>query len=681
MLKQVEADDLDIYAVLSGILKVAVKQLEANQGAGNIIIVNSDMEIEHAWLLEGKAREPESAHYLNQLLRQGLAGWVVQNKQPGLIGDTLADNRWLLQAQHPSLFESWSVICAPFIVRSRAVGVITIQKPGRHQFDQRDLNLLTAIASQAASSIDNALLYAEQNRQLHISALLNDASRIINSTLDINEIMQALLTQVNDVLNAEATSIALVDKRTRELVYQTAAGIGGDKIVGLRLPANQGVSGWVMDQAQPALVSDTAGDPRFTRRGDELTGHPTRAIICAPIQHKDEVLGTLQAINPIQGTFNQRDLELLVNLANIASSAIANAQQFARAQAAERRYLNLFQDSINPILLTDTKHVIVEANWRATRFFGYERDELIGLAIEDLFPGQAELPGIARIKSGKIRSFRSEALPKEEQPIPVEVYVKQTSLEAESELIQWQYYDLTHQVELEEMRRDLMAMLFHDLQSPLSNVLSSLEMMRYELPEGDESTLGLMLDIAFRSGNHLQALISTLLDIDHLEAGHPIGEQTGISLSRLLDEAEEMEKLNYERRGTELVRQLDANLPDVFVEQNMIRRVLVNLLDNALRYSDGADEVTVQAAPLPGQKQVLISVIDRGPGVPARFRKVIFEKFQRMQRGGGKSKGLGIGLAFCRLAVEAHGGEIWVDDASGGGAQFNLTLPVAVDHD
>jgi PAS domain S-box-containing protein len=681
MLKQVEADDLDIYSVLSGILKVAVKQLEAQEGTGNIIIVTKDMEIEHAWLADGEAQEPESAHYLNQLLHLGLAGWVINNKRPDLINDTLVDKRWRLQAQHPSLDESWSVICAPFIVRSRAVGTITIQKPGRHQFDQRDLNLLTAIASQAASSIDNALLYAEQKRQLHVSALLHDASRIINSTLDINEIMQALLTQVNEVLNAEATSIALVDKRTRELVYQTAAGIGGDKIVGLRLPANQGVSGWVMEHAQPALVPDTAADLRFTTKGDEITGHPTRTIICAPIQHKDEVLGTIQAINPIQGNFNQRDLELLVNLANIASSAIVNAQQFSRAQAAERRYLNLFQDSINPILLTNTKHTIVEANWRAARFFGYEREELIGLAIEDLFPAKAELPGIARIKSGKIRSFRSEAFPKEGQPIPVEVYVKQTSLEAESELIQWQYHDLTHQVELEEMRRDLMAMLFHDLQSPLSNVMTSLEMMRFEIPEGDESALGMMLEIAFRSSNHLQALISSLLDIDRLEAGHPVGEQTAVSIHQLIDEAADMEQPDYERRGTELIRQLDDNLPHIFVEQDMIRRVLVNLLDNALRHSDGADEVTVRATCLFDEKQVLISVIDNGPGVPSRFREVIFEKFQRVQRSGKKSKGLGIGLAFCRLAVEAHGGSIWVDDASEGGARFNLTLPMAVDHE
>ena len=680
MLKQVEADDLDIYAVLSGILKVAIKQLDAREGTGNIILVTTDMTIEHAWLAEGIAGEPESMRYLNDLLQHGLAGWVIENKRPDLIDDSLTDERWALSSGHPSVTESWSVICAPFIIRSRVVGAITVQKPGCNRFDQRDLNLLTAVSSQAASSIENALLYEEQKRQLHISAVLNEASRIINSTLDINEIMQAILTQVNELLNAEATSIALVDKRSNELVYQVAAGIGSEKIIGLRLPANQGVSGWVMDHAEPALVPDTLADERFTRLGDRLTGHPTSAIMCAPIQHKDEVLGTIQAINPIQGTFNQRDLDLLVNLANIASSAIANAQQFARAQAAERRYLNLFQDSISPMILTDMKRTIVEVNRRATRFFGYERYDLIGTPIGDLFPRDAILPEIARIKSGKIRDFRSEVFAKEGQPIPVEVYVKQTSFREEAELIQWQYHDLTHQVELEEMRKDLMAMLFHDLQSPLSNVMSSLELMRYEIPPDDDSMLSVMLDIASRSSSLLQGLISSLLDIDRLEAGHPIGERTAVAIPHLINIAEDMGKPDYERRGVQLVREIASELPNVFVQKDMIQRVLTNLLDNALRYGDGSKEVRIAAKYLPQEARILVSVMDHGPGIPARFRESIFEKFQRVQRSG-KSKGLGIGLAFCRLAVEAHGGRIWVEDAPTGGAQFNLTLPVAGTHD
>ena len=674
MLKQVEADDLDINAVLSGILKVAIKQLDAHEGTGNIILVNADMSIEHAWLAEGNAKDDDENRYLAELLRHGLAGRVIKNKQPDLIDDTLNDKRWPLNIAHPSTAESWSVICAPFIIRSRVVGAITIEKPGSDRFDQRDLNLLTAISSQAASSIENALLYEEQKRQLRISAVLNEASRIINSSLDINEIMQALLAQVNELLNAETTSIAFVDKPDDELIYQAAVGAGSEKLVGLRLPADQGIPGWVMAHAEPILVADDMTDERLMKMGDH------QAIVCAPIQHKGEVLGTIQAINPVQGAFTQRDLELLVNLTNIASSAIGNAQQYARAQAAEWRYLNLFQDSISPMILTDMEHMIAEINGRASLFFGYERDTLIGAPISSLFPKDIVLPEVSRITGGFIRSFKSQVFAIEGQPIPVEVYVKQTSFRVGSELIQWQFHDLTHQVELEEMRRDLMAMLFHDLQSPLSNVMSSLELMRYEVPPGDDSILGSMLDIAYRSSSHLQGLINSLLDIDRLEAGDPIKEQTAVSVSQLLDVAIDMEKPDYERRSTQLIQEIEPKLPDVFVEQDMIQRVLINLLDNALRYSAGTAEVKIMARTLTEENQVLLSVVDQGPGIPLRLREVIFEKFQRNHKGA-KSQGLGIGLAFCRLAVEAHGGHIWVEDAPGGGAQFNLTLPVVADND
>jgi PAS domain S-box-containing protein len=675
MLKQVEADDLDINAVLSGILKVAIKQLNAREDMGTIFIMNQDGEIEHAWINNPKANKVQAFQVSRDLYHHGIASWVIRKKRADLIKDTMNDDRWKLPPGYHSRENAWSVICAPVIIRNHAVGTITLERLGTDKFDNRDLNLLAAISSQAASSIENALLFEESQRQLRISDLLNEASRIINSSLDIDEVMKALLAQMNEPLNAEATSIALVDNRTNELVYQAAEGIGGGKIVGLRLPANQGLSGWVMQHGEPALVPDTSNDPRFTQLGDKITGHPTRAMICAPIQFKDEVLGTIQAINPVEGTFTRRDLNLLSRLASIASTAVANAQQYARAQAANRRYLNLFQDSVNPIVLTDMKRRIVEANRRALQFFGYKRDDLIGRSIKDLFPDEFKLPKARKI-SDQIQSFKTEAYPIEGQPIPVEVHAKRATFTDDVELLQWLYHDISQQVELEQMRQDLMAMLFHDLQSPLGNVISSLELMQFEIPpEATESSLAMMLDIAYRSSQHLQSLISSLLDIDRLEAGHPVGEREPISMSQVIDEVTDIEKPDLDRRRINLIHQLDDNMPDVFIQKDMIRRVITNLVDNAVRYSNGGKEITIQAQNIADMGLVKVSVIDQGPGVPERYREAIFEKFQRVHKGR-ETKGLGIGLAFCRLAVEAHNGRIWVDDAPGGGASFNFTLPI-----
>ncbi|HOU40809.1 MAG TPA: ATP-binding protein, partial [Promineifilum sp.] len=131
----------------------------------------------------------------------------------------------------------------------------------------------------------------------------------------------------------------------------------------------------------------------------------------------------------------------------------------------------------------------------------------------------------------------------------------------------------------------------------------------------------------------------------------------------------------FARRGVDLRRHLPNDLPSLYVEPNVISRVLLNLFDNALKYSHDGQLVTVEGRAI-DNGEVLISVSDQGAGIPKEYREIVFEKFRRIKNDS-SSKGLGLGLAFCRLAVEAHGGRIWIDDAPGGGARFNLTLPEA----
>jgi PAS domain S-box-containing protein len=676
MLKQVEADGLNINVILPRVLDLAVRQLNASDGS--IIVVNEELQIEYAW----PNNHPDTRRanvFFDSVMSVGVAGWVVRNKEPCLIDNTQADPRWFPRPGHATTAAPWSVICTPLVIRNRAIGALTIHRPGMNQFDGRDLNLLTAISNQAASSIENARLFETSQRQLQISALLNEASRVINSSLDIDEIMQSMLVQMNELLNAEAISIALVDKQTNSLVYRVAEGAGSDKIVGLTLPSNRGLSGWVMEHGKPAIVSDTSRDQRFHTLGDRRTGHHTRAMICAPMQFKGEVLGTIQAINPVEGTFTRQDLQLLINLANIASTAIANAQQYARTLEAEARYVSLFQDTVDPIILTDLRGEIVEANRRAIEMLGYGREELLGMKIEELHRATTTLPKAHRIRSDKVHVFTSKVIPKNNQLIPVEVYTKRT-LYGDNELLQWIHHDISKQVELEEMRQDLTAMLFHDLQSPLGNVISSLELLAYEIPSTvKNSALFSMLDIAKRSSQRLQTLIRSLLDINRLEAGHPASKRTSVDIYDLIDEVREIERPNFEQRGIEFVSKPDSDLPRVYVEEDMIRRVLINLLGNAIKYSQESQHITVEATRLPGENAVMVSVSDQGTGIPPRFRQSIFEKFERIKQTDSASKGLGLGLAFCRLAVEAHSGRIWVDDAPGGGARFNFTLPLAPD--
>jgi PAS domain S-box-containing protein len=392
------------------------------------------------------------------------------------------------------------------------------------------------------------------------------------------------------------------------------------------------------------------------------------------MQVKGEVLGTLQAINPRAGQFSEEDLQLLVNLANLASTALNNAQQYARTQAAEERYLSLFEDSVNPILLTDRDGAILEANRRALAFFGYSRQQLVNQPISSLHQASDEgrVPALEEI-GDEVETFTSTIVDIDWQAVPVEVHVKQT-VSGSTEVLQWIYRDISQEVELEEMRDDLMAMLVHDLQSPLGNVISSLELLRYELPADSDPIFDSILDIASRSSRRLQTLIRSLLDITRLEAGHPVSGAEFVGVDDLLQDARAIVQPALDRRAVGLRIELPNDLPPVFVDADMIGRVFMNLLDNASKYTPEAREITVRAEPIADGEQVLVVLSDRGPGIPVRYRDAIFEKFRRLQ-GDGAPQGLGLGLAFCRLAVEAHGGRIWVDDAPGGGAQFNFLLP------
>lgn len=680
MLKQAEADGLDIPVILPRVLRIAIEELKAE--TGSIFVVDHNLNVSYVWVIEDGIdhEEKTASSFLNRVMEEGLAGSAIRSQETIIIDDTRIDSRWLPRPNHITARESWSAISSPSIIRGRSVGAMTFLKPGVKQFNQADQDLLMAIAGQAASIIENARLYEEARRQLRIQMLLSEAGKVINSTLNLNEILQSLLAQMNEFLNAEALSIALVEHPTNELVYVVAEGIGSDKIVGLRLPSSHGVSGWVMEHGQPALVPDTSRDPRFSHDGDQRTSYATRALICAPIHTQGNVLGTIQAINPHEGNFTDEDLQLLINLANLAGSAINNAQQFSQTQAAEARYMSLFEDSIDPIILTNPEGEIVELNRRASSFFGHDRDTLLGCSIAHLHPTEWQRVDNRDFnfiyENEQVRVIASQIITKDQQIIPVEVHAKRT-LSGDSELLQWIYHDISKQVELEEMRQDLTAMLFHDLQSPIGNIISSLQLLVYELPVESSHVAYEMLHIALRSSERLQHLVRSLLDIHRLEAGKVLIKQSPVSLSKLIEEAHEVVLPSMTKRGIGLVVELPPDLPPVLIDDDMIRRVFVNLLDNAIKFNPNNQTITIHVTPQPENEMVMVSVSDQGEGIQPHFRAMIFDKFRRVKTKS-QTQGLGLGLAFCRLAVEAHHGAIWVDDAISGGARFNFTLPTSL---
>lgn len=229
--------------------------------------------------------------------------------------------------------------------------------------------------------------------------------------------------------------------------------------------------------------------------------------------------------------------------------------------------------------------------------------------------------------------------------------------------------------ELLQLREELEAMVVHDLRNPLNTVIMALGLVeRMKDDVRDPETFTLAMRLAKGAANRMNKLIATLLDIARLEAGKLALNITEFDLAPLLGEVIEMEQASV----TKPVEMVAPTSPGLMVkaDREVLWRVVSNLIGNALKFAPASSRIEVTAQRLK-DKTLRINVIDAGPGIPEGERERIFEKFTRIKdTERGSYSGMGLGLTFCRMAVEAHGGSIWVEEGpSGIGSCFSVQLP------
>jgi PAS domain S-box-containing protein len=395
----------------------------------------------------------------------------------------------------------------------------------------------------------------------------------------------------------------------------------------------------------------------------------------APIFALGRVIGVLQAINPISGSFDSDALLVLTGIGNLAGSTIQHAQLFEQLQAAHKRYRELFDDSVDPILITGVDGKVHEANRQASVITEYSSRQLQGMMIDQLHDGAGgdKTVSLEKLKSGKIVSYESVLKSKSGKKIPIQVYVRKVVFE-EAESLQWLMRDISERKDLDTLREELTSMIYHDLRSPLANIISSLDVLSTLFPSQENEAIQSVTTIARRSTDRIQRLVSSLLDINRLESGQAIVSQQSVTPSLLAEDALDAVRPMTDSRHQVLKSQLSDKLPPVWVDVDMIRRVLINLMENASKFTPPEGNIE-----LGGQQDgewVQFWVQDNGGGIPAAEREHIFQKYIRL-KGQENASGLGVGLAFCRLAINGHGGKIWVESELGQGSKFILTLPVS----
>jgi len=228
--------------------------------------------------------------------------------------------------------------------------------------------------------------------------------------------------------------------------------------------------------------------------------------------------------------------------------------------------------------------------------------------------------------------------------------------------------------ESERLRQNLTDMLVHDLRNPITSLLGVLDLLGMTLGDHLTETHQQLLSNARHSGHMLITMVSEMLDVSKMEAGKLQLTLEPVHLPTLLQESVAAVAGLAQLEGLTLRVEADPQIPAVMCDRQLIGRVVANLLSNAMKHTSAGGVITLRLERRP--VEAVISVEDTGSGIPPEFLGRIFEKFTQAEKDARAHRGTGLGLTFCKMAVEAHGGRIWAESELGKGSTFTFALPV-----
>ena len=229
--------------------------------------------------------------------------------------------------------------------------------------------------------------------------------------------------------------------------------------------------------------------------------------------------------------------------------------------------------------------------------------------------------------------------------------------------------------ELEQLRDSLTYMIVHDLRTPLTSLLTGLQTL--EAVSDDLNAMQAeLLEMSVEGGNTLLGMINDLLDVSKMEDGSLTLEQSEIAPDALIKEALQQVKALVQLKHLHIHQEIAPGLPLLRADGEKLRRVLVNLVSNAIKFTPEDGDVTLSIRLDADGNALLFTVRDTGEGIPREAFGRIFEKFGQVEtRKAGRKMSTGLGLTFCKMVVEAHGGKIWVESELGQGSEFLFTIP------
>jgi len=678
------------HVVTGDVLDEMLRQITRLMSADTSAILLLDEEGRFLTVRAAHGFDREIEHAVPVPFGQGMAGRVAASNKAIVIRD-LAQ----VELASPHLRERGikSLVAIPITVGEQVIGVAHAGSVEPARFDEEDMRLLRLMADRLALAITQAQAYQEEraardeaelaHRRL---AFLAEASTLLATSLDHVSTLRAVARlAVPHLADWCAVDVALDGRRLERIAV---AHVDPDKTslveeLERRWPQQESSvvdPHAVLRSGTPELSPEVSDDLIAGSAQDEehlavLSELGIRSYMCVPMGGRDRVLGVLTFVTgQSERRYDEADLALAEELARRAAVAVENALLYReieeRARAA--RVLDAVGDGV---FLVDSRGIVGLWNAAAEAITGLRAEQVVGRSAAKAVPGwEAIAPRVPVVSEVDRAAVRAETVPLEVADRELWLSISGVGF---ADGTVYAFRDLTQHRMLEELKADFVSTVSHELRTPLAAVYGAamtLSRRDFAIDEGQRDKL---LAVIVHESERLSTIVNDILWASRLDADSMRFSIQSCDAEVLAQSVVDSASVN-RPAGVELVLRTPEELPRVAGDPDKIRQVLVNLLDNAVKYSPdgGRVEVELEAS----STSVRFSVHDEGLGVPPTEQRGIFEKFYRLDpnltRGVG---GTGLGLYICRELVHRMNGRLWVVSPreSGSGSTFAFELPVA----
>lgn len=601
------------------------------------------------------------------------------------------------------------------------------------------MDLLQAIADQAAGAIVKSRLLQETERRAQQLSILNVITRQLTSTLDLEPLLKNILENAVNILSSEAGSLFLVDEQNDELIFRVTVGPVASNLVGQRLPPGTGFVGKAVTSRQAVIVNDVQASAGYNPATDKQTGFITKTILAVPMEVKDRVIGVIEIINKKDGLpFTEDDQNLLTAFSGQAAVAIENARLYTltdqelTARVEELSVMQRIDRELNASLEVD-RAMRITLDWamrqsqaeagaigfvqnkgvRLVADQGYDKamekyqEEYLPLdhpaVAEAINTGQPKRilferfdPRLAflggthsqlvvpiRREANAIGLFLLESTKTDGFQPEALNFLSRLSDHAAIAIANAQLYAEVQAANIAKSK--FVSFVAHELKNPMTSIKGYAELLAAGAVGPITDMQGNFLVTIRSNVERMKTIVEDLNDNAKIEAGQLRLDYKAVDVGEVVDDAIKSTKRQIEDKKQTISVAISENLPKVWADRIRMGQVLINLISNAQKYTQESGSIIVHAQqsdnewdPQGAAQVVHIWVEDNGIGISPEDQKKIFQAFFRSDDDQAqKSPGTGLGLNITRSLIEMQGGRIWFESEFRKGTIFHFTVPIS----